>query len=149
VLWCDPSRIGQAINNLISNGLKFTETGGTITVQALLHRRGHSILEEAGKVGIQWHLSEDVKDISQGPDSVVIAVTDSGIGIPQKALAQLFNKFVQFRETAARKEKKGTGLGLVIAKGIVEEHGGLIGIASQEGAGTTAYFTVPLKELPA
>lgn len=142
---CDPLRIGQALNNLISNGIKFTETGGSITIQALLHRHGRSIIEEAKNSGIQWHITEDEKNISENPDAAVIAVTDTGVGIPKLALGHLFNKFVQFRETAARKEKRGTGLGLVIAKGIIEEHGGIIGLASKEGVGTTAYFTIPIK----
>ena len=60
-------------------------------------------------------------------------------------MKRLFNKFQQL-STAAKTEKKGTGLGLVIVKGIVEAHGGSINVVSAEGKGTTFYFSLPLTE---
>ncbi|MDP3954063.1 MAG: ATP-binding protein [bacterium] len=141
----DPLRIEQALNNLISNGIKFTDTGGKVTVQALLHKKGGDIIKEAGTAGIEWLLDNTAsKLIGDIEDSTIIAVTDTGIGISGENIKQLFNKFKQFQSVAKRTEKKGTGLGLVIAKGIVEGHNGLIGIASQEGKGSTFYFTIPL-----
>ena len=141
----DPVRMGQVLNNLISNAIKFTETGGKITVQALLHKQNGNIMEEAKDAQISWLLDKDDKNITKVGDSVVIAVTDSGIGISQDNIGQLFNKFKQFKATAAKKEeKKGTGLGLVIAKGLAEGHGGVIGVGSEEGTGSTFYFTIPI-----
>ena len=71
---------------------------------------------------------------------VRISVKDSGIGISPEETAHIFERFWQ----ASRHHRAGAGLGLAIAKGIVEAHGGQIGVNSVEGAGSTFYFTVPL-----
>jgi signal transduction histidine kinase len=78
-------------------------------------------------------------------DSLIVAISDTGVGISQVDIPNLFNKFKQFRATAVNKERKGTGLGLVISKGIIEGHGGVISVSSVEGSGTTSIFTLPLK----
>ena len=83
------------------------------------------------------------KDINKISDSLIIAVTNTGPAIPREVLPQLFSKFKQF-EAAKKARAKGTGLGLVIAKGIVEEHGGVIGAESKERVGSTFYFTIPI-----
>jgi signal transduction histidine kinase len=75
---------------------------------------------------------------------LVVAVTDTGEGILVENLERLFNKFIQFSSSARDSEHKGTGLGLVIVKGIVEAHGGVIGVGSKKGTGSTFYFTLPL-----
>jgi len=111
----DKSRVIQIINNLISNALKFTEKG-SITLEAKL---------------------------SPDKNRMQVAVSDTGVGIPKDSQSRLFNKFEQLRNPVDPKSK-GTGLGLVIAKGIVEAHGGMIWLESLEGKGTTFYFTLPL-----
>jgi len=140
----DPIKITQVLNNLISNSLKFTDNGGTVQVQAFYHKKESDVLEEAKKVGINWMVKVDDKNISQEKDSIIISVTDSGVGIPAKKIPKLFNKFIQFKSTA-KTEEEGTGLGLVIVKGIVKIHGGIINLASEEGKGTSFYFSLPLK----
>jgi two-component system, NtrC family, sensor histidine kinase KinB len=143
----DYFRIEQVINNLISNAIKFTESGGSIAVQALLHEKGKDIMKKAEDAGIRWLLSSSSgEDIIGAPDSLLVAVTDNGIGIDEKNISELFNKFKQFMNPASNKERKGTGLGLVIAKGIVKEHGGIIGVASKKGVGSTFYFTIPINK---
>jgi hypothetical protein len=72
-----------------------------------------------------------------------MAVSDTGMGIPEDEINKLFNKFTQLEQSAAS-EKKGTGLGLVISKGIVEAHGGDIGLCSEVDKGTTFYFALPM-----
>jgi signal transduction histidine kinase len=70
---------------------------------------------------------------------VLFSVSDSGPGIPKQNLKDIFNPYWQ----AKRTERLGAGLGLPIAKGIVESHGGTIWVESEQGKGTTFYFTIP------
>ncbi len=144
---CDAKRVSQVLNNLISNAIKFTSADGKISIQALLHKGKQDIVDEGQKIGLKWFVRKDNQALSGLNDAVVIAVTDSGFGISQENIKLLFNKFKQFVATAQRAEHKGTGLGLAIAKGIVESHGGVIGAASEEGVGTTFYFTLPIEEV--
>lgn len=140
----DKKRISQVLNNLISNSIKYTKTGGIITVQALFHKNGGDILEEAKSAGLLVNLKNNTKKISGLGDSLLVAITDSGIGISEKNIAQLFNKFKQVESGGEYKGKKGTGLGLVISKGVVEAHDGIIGVESKEGIGSSFFFTLPV-----
>jgi PAS domain S-box-containing protein len=79
-------------------------------------------------------------------DKVLVTVKDTGTGIEEKDVAIIFNKFRQLTQ-AEREAQRGTGLGLVIAKGIVEAHGGEIGVKSKIGEGSTFSFTLPLNHL--
>lgn len=139
----DAVRLGQALGNLLANAIKFTSPGGNVSLQALAHFKGKSLVEEARQAGITWFISDKNKNLADLPDSVLIAVTDSGAGISESDQAQLFNKFKQL-QASARSEHKGTGLGLAIVKGIIEAHGGQAGAASEPGAGSTFYLTLPL-----
>ena len=112
----DPVRITQVLNNLISNSLKFTAPGGKITVSA---KSGEGVL--------------------------TVSVSDNGIGIPESDQKDLFSKYYQIRTTPHELSKKGTGLGLYIIKGIVEAHGGSVGVISKPGEGTTIHFTLPFE----
>ena len=112
----DPVRITQVLNNLISNSLKFTSPGGKITVSA---KSGEGVL--------------------------TVSVSDNGIGIPESDQKDLFSKYYQIRTTPHELSKKGTGLGLYIIKGIVEAHGGSVGVISKPGEGTTIHFTLPFE----
>ena len=140
----DSVRIVQVLNNLLSNAVKFTPEKGSIAIQAILHKKGQDILEEAKTAGIQWFLNQNQQTINALPDCALVAVTDTGVGLPQDKIKQLFSKFKQFGGVSDSSDKKGTGLGLVVVKGIVDAHGGLTGVASQEGKGSTFYFTLPL-----
>lgn len=112
----DPTRITQVLNNLISNSLKFTPANGKIIISAT------------------------VKD-----GNVIVSVKDNGMGIPESDQKDLFSKYYQIRTTPHELAKKGTGLGLYIVKGIVEAHGGLVGVNSKPGQETTIYFTLPFE----
>jgi signal transduction histidine kinase len=114
----DALKITEALNNLISNSLKFTPVNGKIIVSVKVENEG-----------------------------LKIAVSDTGIGIPQSEQADLFSKYYQIRSTPHQLAKKGTGLGLYITKGIVEAHGGMVGVESEGlNKGTTIYFTLPITE---
>ncbi len=126
----DETKIGQVLNNLLSNAIKFTQTG-KITVSAFRLKQGEELDKKVSEQGMIWPgLPSGIKFKS---DSLVMAVTDTGIGIPEDQLGKLFNKFTQLEQSAIS-EKKGTGLGLVISKGIVEAH----------GKGSTFYFNIPI-----
>ena len=119
----DPRKISQVITNLVSNALKFTPKGGTVTIQTF-----------PGKLpGIA----------QQGAVSVSIA--DTGIGIKAEEIPLLFSHYRQ-ASSAKHVKDKGTGLGLAICKLIVEAHGGTIGISSILGKGTTFTFTLPVAQ---
>ncbi len=145
IIVADESKISQVLNNLLSNAIKFTEAGKIIVSGFMLPAK-HDLTEKVASLAMVWPgLKDGVKFDS---DQVVIAVTDSGIGIPDGQITKLFNKFTQLEHSAAS-EKKGTGLGLVISKGIVEAHNGNIGAVSEEGKGSTFYFTIPLLKVAA
>lgn len=113
----DPVRLGQALDNLISNAVKFTHEGGRVSV---------------------------IADVSDG--LCTLTVIDDGIGVPKAEQARLFERF--FRSSNASENViPGTGLGLTIARAIVEAHGGTIALESSPDAGTTARISIPV-EIP-
>jgi two-component system, OmpR family, phosphate regulon sensor histidine kinase PhoR len=113
-------KLTQAIINLISNSLKFTPKKGLISVGAQIIRNG------------------------EAPDSIVITVTDSGLGIKAGEINNLFGKYKQ-TGTKSFRGGGGTGLGLFIVKQIVEAHGGEVSVASIEGVGTSMVVKLPVK----
>jgi signal transduction histidine kinase/DNA-binding response OmpR family regulator len=118
----DPGRIRQVALNLVSNAVKFTESG--------------YVLVEA-----------DSKAISGGVAGMRIAVHDSGIGIPAGRQGSLFQKFQQVDSSTTRKYG-GTGLGLAISEQLVELMGGTMSMASQEGEGSSFSFEIALRTNP-
>lgn len=136
----DQKRLAEVLNNLISNALKFTSRGGTVTIKAFAHKAGGDIPTESKFTEgfIDRTLYEKLSNIG---DSVVVAVSDSGPGIAKESLPELFSKFKQLK---FGEQHGGTGLGLVISKGLIEAHGGVIGVSSEVGTGTTFYFSIPV-----
>lgn len=140
----DNRRISQVLDNFISNAIKYNRAGGQIIVQALIHKKGENLNIEAEEAGIKWMLKDEVKNLVKPPNSLITAVTDNGIGIALHDLPQLFSKFKQIKTSGLIENKIGTGLGLVVVKGIIEAHGGIVGVESEEKMGSTFYFTLPL-----
>ena len=135
----DENKISQVLNNFLSNAIKFTQQG-KITTSVFLIKKGESLLKKVTSLGMIW---PGIKEISFDSDQLVLAVTDTGVGISEEQLHKLFSKFTQL-EQGAISEKKGTGLGLVIAKGIVEAHGGKVDVFSQAGKGSTFLAFLPV-----
>ena len=113
--YVDPDKIEQVLLNILSNAIKYTEENGRIDV-----------------------------DVIERNENVYITVMDNGIGISEKELPRLFERFYRVDKARSRSMGSGTGLGLSIAKQIIEEHEGTISIESKEGKGTTVTVQLPL-----
>ena len=111
-VWGDGDRLVQVLVNLLSNAVKFSPPGSDVTLSA-----------EIGAGGVQ------------------VRVADRGRGIPARFRESIFERFRQVESSDAR-QKGGTGLGLSICKAIVEQHGGAIGVESEEGKGTRFFFSL-------
>jgi len=112
----DAKRVEQVLINLLSNALKFSNPGGRVIVAAR----------------------------AQG-SSVTVSVQDFGRGISRAFQERLFSKF-EHAQSALTRENQGAGLGLAICRHIVDAHGGRIWVESEEGKGSTFYFTLPVAE---
>ena len=116
VVFADENMLGSILRNLSSNAVKFTLNGGKVAINA-----------------------KPIPD-----DLVEIFVKDTGIGMNQEMMGNLFQLDIDTSRTGTNKEPS-TGLGLIICKEFVEKHGGKIWIESEEGKGSTFYFTLPAK----
>ena len=115
ILFIDPLRMKQVLNNLVINAIKFTPPEGSVTIRVRAYNERF----------------------------VIISVSDSGYGIPIEDRPHIFERFYQSNHDQQSK-MGGYGLGLSIAKLIIEQHGGEISLKSELDKGTTFYFTVPL-----
>jgi histidine kinase len=110
----DPDRITQVLTNLVANAVQYTPEGGAVTVE-----------------------------VSQRGQEVQVSVTDTGIGIPAEHLPHLFTRFYRVDKSRSRQSGGGSGIGLTIARHLVEAHGGTIRAESAgEGKGSTFTFTL-------
>jgi signal transduction histidine kinase len=110
----DEERMVQVLSNLVSNALRYTPNGGQITLEA-----------------------------RRCDDSVLLSVEDTGIGITSEALSRIFERF--YRADRARQQSEGeSGLGLAIARSIIEAHGGTIAVESEMGRGTKFIIALPV-----
>lgn len=112
----DPDKLTQVIDNIISNALKYSPSGGQITFK-----------------------------IKEKEDDVVVSISDQGMGIPKGNVSKIFTRFYRVDKARTRK-LGGTGLGLAIAKEMVEAHDGQIWARSIEGKGTTIFFSLPYEK---
>lgn len=117
LLYIDSNRVIQVLSNLIGNAIKYTDPGGRITVE-ISHRSKERVVQ--------------------------IAVRDTGCGIPEKDLPQVFERLYQVGDTGDDLMGAGLGLGLTIAKEIVALHDGKIWAESEHGEGSTFAFTLPV-----
>jgi two-component system phosphate regulon sensor histidine kinase PhoR len=112
-LVADKSRIGQVVGNILDNAIKFSPQGKQVTV----------MLKEQG-------------------NEYLVSISDRGIGVSPDYFDHIFERFYRVRNTSSR-QYSGIGMGLYIAKAIVEAHGGRIWLSSHQGMGSTFYFTLP------
>ncbi|MGE5178773.1 MAG: ATP-binding protein [Bacteroidota bacterium] len=112
MVFADPNRIQQVLENLISNALKFSKPGGRVSIELRAHEHEYEVV-----------------------------VSDQGKGIAPEDLERIFGKFTQVEDSATR-EQGGTGLGLAICRGIIEAHRGRIWAESAPGQGSRFHFTL-------
>ncbi|MEK6190000.1 MAG: cell wall metabolism sensor histidine kinase WalK [Carnobacterium alterfunditum] len=114
-LWVevDADKMIQVLDNIMNNAIKYSPDGGTITC-----------------------------GLAETNDSVIFSISDEGLGIPKRDLANVFDRFFRVDKARAR-SMGGTGLGLAIAKEVVQKHKGKIWVESTEGKGTTFYISLP------
>lgn len=127
-VYVDAQKTEQVMMNFLSNALKFTKNGGTIGISAeAITEKIHSEHEDLNRRFVR------------------VKIADSGVGIPQDEIPLLFKRYKQ-TSSARTTKHKGTGLGLVICKLIVEAQGGTVGVQSELGKGSTFSFTLPVAE---
>lgn len=112
----DPVKLKMVIENFIDNAIKYTAPGGKVEVSIKLNK---------------------------GENNVEVIVSDTGVGIPKDQIPQLFSKFFRAKNVV-KMQTDGTGLGLFIAKKIIEKHDGNVWVESEEGKGTQMHFALPI-----
>ena len=117
-LYADREKVSHIVGNLLGNAIDFTPQGGRVWVRAFGHRS------------------------AKASDELVVEVGDTGIGIASEHHDLVFREFAQVDSSASR-QHHGTGLGLTIARKLVELHGGRIWLESELGEGSRFYFTIP------
>lgn len=117
IMALDPDKLERILLNLLSNAIKFTKENGKVFV-----------------------------NIYDRDKSIIISVKDSGIGIPQEKISQIFDRFIQVENTMVR-TNEGSGIGLSIVKSFVEMHGGTIDVVSELGVGSEFIIQLPVKLL--
>jgi signal transduction histidine kinase len=135
----DSAKIERVVSNLLENASKFTPTGGTVWLHAEPYMWERRSVNDAGVVG------ERRRRIIAVPNSVKLSVADTGPGIPVEYHIEVFDDF--FRLPLTESQTDGMGLGLAIARRLVNAMGGKIWVESEPGAGCKFSFLIPLKPL--
>lgn len=125
LVWGDEERLRQVLTNLVNNAIKYSPQGGLIRIGG-------------------W---TEALNSAASQERVVLYVADQGIGIPAEDLPKIFDRFYRV-DSSLRRGTAGAGLGLYLAKAIVEAHGGQIWVRSEPGKGTTFFIALPIEQGP-
>ena len=134
-IYADSQRLGQVLTNLVSNAIKFTPDGKNITIK--------SELKNSDQIALNQYFEEDLKALNG--TYFLVSVVDEGVGIKKENKQKAFDKFTHIESPLSRKVG-GTGLGLPIAKQLIEAHNGKIWCDSEENVGTSFHFVIPISE---
>lgn len=132
-IYADSQRLEQVLTNLVSNAIKFTPEGKKIIIS--------SKLTNAENIEVHPYFQEEIEKLKG--DYIVVSVKDEGIGIAEKDLLHAFDKFAQIENSLSRKVG-GSGLGLPIAKQLLDAHNGAIWCSSQLEKGSEFSFAIPV-----
>ena len=125
IAYIDKEKIEKIFNNILSNAFKFTPEGGSITV------------------GVKIVYNHPPSTNYQFPKCIEITISDTGIGIPEENISNIFDRFYQV-DGSHKREQVGTGIGLALTKELVELHKGKIQVESEEGKGTIFTVSIPI-----
>lgn len=128
----DALRLTQVMQNLLTNAIKYSPNGGTITTTLSVHAAGDPLWPRHTR-----------KHIATAARWIVVQIQDQGIGIPPDQLDHIFNRFYRARNTV-QTDLGGTGLGLSVCEGLVKAHGGVIWAESEWEGGSTFSFALPV-----
>lgn len=134
----DQLKLQHVISNLVDNAVKFTPAGGKIKVSTsayLWERRSY-------RQSLPVTQERRAKDREHAPNSVRISISDTGPGIPPEYHQEIFNEFLRLQQTS---DSQGMGLGLAIARRLVEAHAGKIWVESEPGSGSTFSVLIPMR----
>jgi len=129
----DSQRLEQVLTNLVSNAIKFTPEGKNITISSKIVNSDDIVINE--------YFKSEIKNLSG--DYIQVCVKDEGIGMAQEDMLHAFDKFAQIENSLSRKVG-GTGLGLPIAKQLLDAHNGAIWCDSELNKGSVFYFIIPV-----
>ena len=132
-IFADSQRLEQVLTNLVSNAIKFTPEGKKIIIS--------SKLTNAENIEVHPYFQEEIEKLKG--DYIIVSVKDEGIGIAEKDLLHAFDKFAQIENSLSRKVG-GSGLGLPIAKQLLDAHNGAIWCCSQLEKGSEFSFAIPV-----
>ena len=128
-VWFDWDKLEKILNNLISNAIKFTDNGGSITVRLRTPKKNSTI---------------DIRGGEMRSEYISIEIEDNGSGIPHDQLPHIFERFYRVNKTDETSSKSGSGIGLAITKDLVDLHYGTIEVDSKIGIGSCFIVKLPL-----
>ncbi len=132
---CDREKVNQVITHLLENTIKYTQPGGKVHVAISLCVWDRKALPSSDEA--------DIAPVNQPPNSIIIEVSDNGIGISPEHQQEIFEQFAQVPSN--QMNRSGLGLGLTISKQVIEAHGGRIWVESALNSGSRFSFVLPLE----
>jgi signal transduction histidine kinase len=134
VFRCDHEKLLLILSHLLSNAIKFTPEGGRIEIRVSLRPPG--ALDDGGRI------IQPSRPAASATPWVILEIHDTGIGIPEREQARIFDRFYQVADSLTR-DHGGTGLGLTLVRELIGTLGGAIWLTSHAGQGSTFTFALP------